>query len=125
MDAITYLAEQRIQQAIEEGAFENLPGKGRPLNLEDDSHIPEDWRMAHKLLKNANMLPPELETRQEMQRLQEHIDRSSDDEERRIYIRRLRMKQLQLDLALEKTGRHLPQHYANQAEAALLLSERN
>ena len=54
------IVEQRIKEAMEKGEFDNLPGKGRPIPLEDDSHVPEDLRLAYKVLKNADCLPPEL-----------------------------------------------------------------
>ena len=60
MDAISIIAEQRIREACERGAFDSLPGAGKPLELEDDSHIPEDLRMAYKLLKNAGYVPEEV-----------------------------------------------------------------
>ena len=55
--AIALIAEERITQAGKDGTFDNLPGQGRPLVFEDDSHIPEDLRMAYKLLKNSDYLP--------------------------------------------------------------------
>jgi hypothetical protein len=63
MDFFERIAENRILEAIEAGAFDNLEGKGRPLNLEDDAYIPSELRMAYKILKNADCLPPELELR--------------------------------------------------------------
>ena len=48
------IIESRIKKAQADGAFDNLPGSGQPLNLDDDRHIPEDLRMAHKVLKNAD-----------------------------------------------------------------------
>jgi len=59
--ALERLAEERIRDAIQRGEFDNLPGRGKPLNLEDDRHIPDDLRLAYKVLKNADCLPPELE----------------------------------------------------------------
>jgi DnaJ homologue, subfamily C, member 28, conserved domain len=66
MDFFERIAENRILEAIEAGLFDNLQGKGQPLNLEDDSHIPLELRMAYKIMKNADCLPPELELRQEI-----------------------------------------------------------
>lgn len=43
MDAISIIAEQRIREACERGAFDSLPGAGKPLELEDDSHIPKTF----------------------------------------------------------------------------------
>ena len=54
--AIAAIAEERIRVAQEEGAFDNLPGKGKPLNLDDDAHVPEELRMAWRLLKNGGYL---------------------------------------------------------------------
>ncbi|HXV49429.1 MAG TPA: DnaJ family domain-containing protein, partial [Candidatus Binatia bacterium] len=53
------LAEQRILEAQRKGDFDNLPGKGKPLEIEDLSALPEDLRMAYHVLKNAHVLPPE------------------------------------------------------------------
>ncbi len=68
------LVEQRIQEGIERGLFDNLAGMGQPLNLHDDALVPEDMRMAFRLLR-ANGLAPlwvELnkEIRQDIDRLQ-------------------------------------------------------
>ena len=56
MEAITLIAEERIRCAQEDGKFNNLPGAGKPLNLEDESRIPEELRLTHKILKNAGYL---------------------------------------------------------------------
>ncbi len=51
--AIGIIAEQRICEAMEKGEFDNLEGSGKPLDLASDANIPEELRMAWKLLKNA------------------------------------------------------------------------
>jgi DnaJ family protein C protein 28 len=51
------IAERKIEEAIEEGLFDNLPGKGQPLNLDDDPMTPPHLRAANKILKNAGVLP--------------------------------------------------------------------
>jgi len=53
--------EQRILQAINRGEFEDLPGSGKPLDLEDDHLIPEELRLAHRILKNAGYVPKEIQ----------------------------------------------------------------
>ncbi|MCK7495402.1 MAG: DUF1992 domain-containing protein [Comamonadaceae bacterium] len=55
------LVEQRIARAIAEGAFDDLPGAGKPLILDGDRLIPEDLRVAYRVLKNAGYIPPEIE----------------------------------------------------------------
>ena len=57
------IAERRIVEAMEHGEFDNLPGAGRPLNLDDDAGIPESLRMAYRVMKNAGVLPPEIDLR--------------------------------------------------------------
>jgi hypothetical protein len=59
LGAIALVAENRIQAAYDEGAFDNLPGKGQPLALEDDSHLPPELRMAYKILRNSGHLEPD------------------------------------------------------------------
>ena len=51
------IAERKIEEAIEEGAFDNLPGKGKPLVLDDDPSTPLHLKLANKVLRNANVLP--------------------------------------------------------------------
>ena len=49
------LAEKKIAEAAERGDLDDLPGAGRPLDLEDDALVPEELRMANRILKNAGM----------------------------------------------------------------------
>ena len=60
------IVEERIKQAQRKGDFQNLSGAGRPLRMEDDFNIPEDLRMAYKVLKNADLVPPEIELKKEI-----------------------------------------------------------
>jgi hypothetical protein len=56
-EVIARVAERKIQEAIEEGKFDNLPGKGKPLVFDDDPATPAHLRLANKVLKNAGVLP--------------------------------------------------------------------
>ena len=56
-EVIARVAERKIQEAIEEGKFDNLPGKGKPIVFEEDAGVPLHIRMANKVLKNAGGLP--------------------------------------------------------------------
>lgn len=58
-------AERHITDAQRKGEFDNLPGQGEPLVLDDDSAVPEALRSGYRLLKNAGCLPPELEQRKQ------------------------------------------------------------
>lgn len=89
MDFFFKIAENRILEAIENGLFKDLPGRGRPLVLEDDSHVPPELRMAYKVLKMADCLPPELEMRKEIVRLQDLVASMPDEAEKLKHMRRL------------------------------------
>ena len=65
------IVEKRIRKAIQKGEFDNLAGAGQPLKLEEDRHIAEELRLAHKILKNAECLPPEIELKKEIHRTEE------------------------------------------------------
>ena len=73
MDLIAALAERKILEAMERGEFDDLPGKGKPLDLSDDPMVPDDLRVAYKILKNSGCLPPELELHKEIVRLRDLI----------------------------------------------------
>lgn len=98
MDFLERIAENHILAAIEAGQFDNLKGKGQPLNLEDDSHIPPELRMAYKILKNADCLPPELELRKEIVTLQELVASMEDEAEKLLQMRRLNFLTMKLSM---------------------------
>jgi hypothetical protein len=92
------IAENRILEAIEAGEFDNLQGRGQPLKLEDDSHIPLELRMAYKMLKNADCLPPELELRREVVTLQDLVASMEDEAEKLKQMRRLNFLMMKLSM---------------------------
>ncbi len=98
MDFFTKIAENRILEAMEAGHFKNLKGMGHPLNLEDDSHIPPELRMAYKILKNADCLPPELELRKEIITLQDLVASMEDEAEKLLQMRRLNFLMLKMGM---------------------------
>ena len=61
MDIWNVVADRKIREAMEEGAFDRLDGKGRPLNLEDDPYLDPALRMAHRLLRNNGFAPAWIE----------------------------------------------------------------
>ena len=98
MDFFERIAENRIQEAIEAGVFDDLRGKGQPLRLEDESHIPPELRMAYKILKNADCLPPELEVRKEIVTLQDLVAGLEDEAEKLKQMRRLNFLMMKLGM---------------------------
>ena len=66
LNIIEQIAEARIDEAVRNGEFDSLPGAGRPLHLDDDSDVPPELRIAYRIMKNAGMIPPEIELRREL-----------------------------------------------------------
>ncbi len=95
------LAEQKIEEAMRDGAFDDLPGQGKPLDLDDDRLVPEDARVAYRILKNAGFVPPELEQRKEIADLRRLMATVVEDGERKRATARLAI----LEAALEARGR--------------------
>jgi hypothetical protein len=102
MEAFKKIAEQRIREAIERGEFDRLEGAGKPLRFEDDAWVPEDLRMAYRVLKNAGCLPPELELRKEVMGLRDLIRTIDDDQERLRRIREFNFKLMKLSTLLKR-----------------------
>ena len=74
---LDFIAEKRIAEAIAKGELENLPGAGRPLELDDDSLVPEELRLAYRILKNAGFVPPEVETLNEISALERLVTKDA------------------------------------------------
>ena len=97
------IVEERIRKAHEEGEFDNLPGKGEPLRMEDDSHVPEDLRLAYKVLKNADCLPPELQLKKEIRQMEDMLDAIPDEKEKYRLIKRINFKIMKLNMMGKKS----------------------
>ncbi|WP_175074236.1 DUF1992 domain-containing protein [Terribacillus sp. AE2B 122] len=108
MDLISLLAEERIKQAEANGEFRNLPGAGKPLELEDLSGVPEDMRMSYKILKNAGYIPPEMELQKEIVALRDLLHVCTNDTERACYRKRISEKEIQYEALLQKLKRNSP-----------------
>ncbi len=107
------IVEERILAAQRNGEFDHLPGKGQPLELEEDGHIAEDLRLAHKILKNADCLPPELSIKQEIRQTQELLAGMQDTQEKYRLLKKLNFMILKLNSMRQKTiNLEMPQQYA-------------
>jgi hypothetical protein len=106
------IIEARIKKAQEEGAFENLPGSGQPLELKDDGHIPEDLRMAYKVLKNADCLPPEVQLRKEIRATEDMLAGMTDTAQKYHTLKKLNFLILKLNSARSTDAAlEIPQRY--------------
>jgi Domain of unknown function (DUF1992) len=97
MKLLDALVEQRIAAAAARGEFDDLPGAGAPQVLDDDTLVPEEVRVANRILKNAGFVPPAVEQLRALRDLQDEMDAVSD----RATRCRLQAKMLALDMALE------------------------
>ncbi len=104
MLAFDLIAEERIREAIRAGSFDDLPGAGKPLDLDDDKLIPEELRVAYRILKNAGCVPPEVEARKERASLHNLISATTDDVARRRALAKLAL----LEMRLERVRGALP-----------------
>ncbi|MEK8090644.1 DnaJ family domain-containing protein [Thermithiobacillus plumbiphilus] len=98
MSILQKIAEERIQEAMQRGEFDNLPGAGKPLQIEDLSMVPAELRMAYKVLKNGGCLPPELELHKEIRSVADMLGELGPGEERMQAIRRLEYLSARLSL---------------------------
>ncbi|MGG5838779.1 DnaJ family domain-containing protein [Huaxiibacter chinensis] len=90
-------AERHILDAQRQGEFDDLPGSGEPLILDDDLHVPTELRAGYRLLKNAGCLPPELQQRKEAVDLADLLKTVRQDEpEYEALSRRLALLELKL-----------------------------
>jgi hypothetical protein len=97
------LAEQRILEAQRKGEFDNLPGKGKPLELEDLSTVPEDLRLGYKILKNARVLPPEAELIKDIHILEDLLKHIEDEGERKALSKSIQWKMIRLDMLKKRS----------------------
>ncbi len=97
------IVEQRILEAQERGEFDHLPGHGKPLELEDDSSIPEELRLAYKILKNADCLPPEIQERKEIRQMEDLLSSAPDEKERYKLIKKINFRIMKLNILGKKS----------------------
>ena len=89
------VAEERIQEAMRRGDFDNLPGAGRPLDLDDDPLVPPELRVANRILKNAGCVPPALIERREIAALEASLP-DLDEGARKRAIAKLAVMRMRL-----------------------------
>ena len=109
MFLLTRIAERKISQAIEDGSLDFARWKNVPLPEDDDPLVPDDLRIAYKMLKNAGYLPPEIEAKKEIQTLEELISRTEDE-----HVRLKQMKKLNVLLMKMEASRKTPTNLAAQ-----------
>ncbi|MCU0848121.1 MAG: DUF1992 domain-containing protein [Spirochaetes bacterium] len=96
------IAERRIQEAIKKGDMDNLPLSGKPLPGDGLENIPQELRMAYKILKNAGLIPEELELKKTISSLSDLIKNCVDEIEKAGLQNTLNEKQLRYNLLMER-----------------------
>ena len=120
MSILSNLAERRILEAIKEGVLDDLTLRGQPIPREDLSGVPEELRMAYKILKNAGYLPEELQLQQEILALQDLLNACTSEEEKEETRRKLTLRRLHFEIMMEKRGSSLAtRDYQARLEAKL------
>ena len=108
------IVEERILKAQKKGAFKNLSGTGKPILLDDDRHIPEDLRLAYKILKNADCVPPEIELKKEIVRTEDLLSGMQDTAEKYRTIKKLNYLIMKLNSIRNMSIEHdMPQQYSS------------
>src|ERR1043165_9856821 len=92
------IAEERILEAQRAGAFDDLPGKGKALELEDLSWVPEDLRIGYHVLKSAHVLPPEAELLKDIRTLEDLLKHVEDEGQRSALAKSIQSKLIRLDI---------------------------
>src|SRR5947209_1742531 len=102
-DLFERIAEERIQEAMGRGEFENLAGMGEPLRgLEGYFATPEHLRVGYSMLKSSGFVPEEVSLRKEIDLLRERVRASRDGAERRQLGSEIQNLQLKYDLLVER-----------------------
>ena len=97
MDALARIAEQKILQAMQEGDLNSEKWKNKPLPLDDDRFVPDDLKMAYKILKNSGYLPPEIEAKKEINKLEDLIACTEDEHVRLKQMKKLNVLMMKLE----------------------------
>src|SRR6476619_6793800 len=77
------LIDQIMNKAQADGLMDNLPGQGQPLQLDDDAHVPEEYRLAHRMLKASGFAPPWIEAQHDIERERAQLESWLQDANRR------------------------------------------
>ena len=99
------LIENKIREAINNGEFDNLPGKGKPLDLTEYFNTPCDLRLGYALLKSAGYVPVEVELRRELEMLEARLAACADDTQHAALRREINGLSLKLKLLTDSSQR--------------------
>ena len=99
------IVEAIIKEAQERGEFDNLPGKGKPIDLTAYFDTPEELRMAYSVLKNAGMTSREVDLLKEIAELKQVLAAVVDDKKKQEILKQIQQKQIEFSLMMERQKR--------------------
>jgi hypothetical protein len=102
MTVFDRIVEALIREAQESGEFDHLPGKGKPIDLDEYFQMPEDVRMAQSLLKNAGMTSPEIQLLKEIAELRQLLTSLMDEKKKQEVQKKIQEKQIEFNLMMER-----------------------
>lgn len=98
------LVEAKIQEAMRNGEFDNLP-LGKPINLDYWASLPEDIRAGYMLLQNAGYAQEEVHMLKELGELREQLAGSNNQDKRAVISKKLREMDLKYNIVMERRSR--------------------
>lgn len=104
MDGMNRIIERNIKKAIDQGTFDDLPGQGKAQQLADLRFIPPEQRAAFLVLRNSGSLPPEMELRKEITKLEEQLQIATEQDKPGI-IKTITEKKMVYDILMERRKR--------------------
>jgi hypothetical protein len=99
------IVEALIKEAQERGEFDNLPGKGKPIDLTAYFETPEEVRLAQSVLKNAGIISPEVQLLKEIAELRQVQVAVVDETKKQEIRKRIEQKQIEFNLMMERQKR--------------------
>ena len=93
--------DEKIKEAIARGEFDNLPGKGKPLDLDAYFATPEHLRMGYSILRSADTIPEEMELLRQIESLKKSLDSSTSPMEQKALRQQLSEKLTNFNIRME------------------------
>jgi Domain of unknown function (DUF1992) len=103
--SIEKFVEDQIKKAMAEGEFDNLSGKGKPIDLDAYFQTPEHLRICYSILKNGQFIPEEVQMLKDIEALREQEANCADAEQKNQLAKIIREKVLTFNLAMERYRR--------------------
>jgi hypothetical protein len=103
--AFERIVEALIKEAMERGEFDNLPGKGKPIDLTEYFETPEEVRLANSVLKSAGMTSREVDLLNEIAELKQVLAAILDEKKKQEIQNQIQHRQVEFSLRMERQKR--------------------